>query len=450
MGFLKMFYPGLGIKRWLILAVIGLVLVSVGASIMGNTSVLGHMEANIMSFIINLFGSNWFLGGAVVFILGILLLVVGFKQLIGSFINAVFPEFARSQVRPVYQEFILSRGPRIVVLGGGTGLSVLLRGLKEYTNNITAIVSVADDGGSSGRLRDQLGILPPGDVRNCIVALADKEALMEKLFNYRFHQGEELAGHNLGNLFLAAMWDMYGNFEEAIGKMSKVLAIRGKVIPATLENVILKAELSDGSIVTGESNISKTSLPIKRVSIDPEQAEPLAEALDALQEADAIILGPGSLYTSIIPNLLISKITEAIKTSPALKIYVCNIMTQPGETDGYTAADHLQSIYEHSSPGLVDYILVNEQPILNQDIIQKYAAEGAQRVVVDVERLRKMGVKILSKSLLEEKELVRHNSQKLAQSIIELIIKQKTGFKRYNFIDRFILLEKYKGKERGN
>ena len=191
-------------------------------------------------------------------------------------------------------------------------------------------------------------------------------------------------------------------------------------------------------------------MPIKRVSIDPEQAEPLAEALDALQEADAIILGPGSLYTSIIPNLLISKITEAIKTSPALKIYVCNIMTQPGETDGYTAADHLPSIYEHSSPGLVDYILVNEQPILNQDIIRKYAAEGAQRVVVDGERLRKMGVKILSKSLLEEKELVRHNSQKLAQSIIELIIKQKAGFKRYNFIDRFILLEKYKGKERGN
>ena len=320
MDFIKWLYPGLGIKRWLVLGVVGFIFISVGMAIISETQILGIIELEIKGLVLSIFGDSILLGGFVVLTLGVITLVISFREVVRAFIKAVFPEFARSQVRPIHQERLLRRGPKIVVLGGGTGLSVLLRGLKEFTSNITAIVSVADDGGSSGRLRNQLGMLPPGDVRNCMVALADKEALMEKILNYRFKQGDELAGHNLGNLFLAAMADMYGNFEEAVRQMSRVLAIRGKVIPSTLEHVVLKAELTDGSIIRGESNISKAERAIKEITIEPEKAEPLDEALEAISEADAIILGPGSLYTSVIPNLLVSGIPEAIKKSKAMKI----------------------------------------------------------------------------------------------------------------------------------
>jgi uncharacterized cofD-like protein len=444
MDFLKWLYPGLGIKRWLAMGVVGFIMVSVGMAIISNMPILGIVEQKIQALVISLFGDTQFWGGFCIFILGIFSLVISFRQVIRAFIKAIFPEFARSQVRPIYQEKILRRGPKIVVLGGGTGLSVLLRGLKNFTSNITAIVSVADDGGSSGRLRDQLGMLPPGDVRNCMIALADKEALMEKILNYRFKNGDELAGHNLGNLFLAALSDMYGNFEDAVRQMSKVLAIRGKVIPSTLEHVILRAELIDGTSITGESNIAKAQAPISKVTIEPGEVVPLDEALEAISEADAIILGPGSLYTSVIPNLLVSGIPEAIKNSNAIKIYACNVMTQPNETLNYTAADHLEAIYRHGGYGLVEYIIINDQPISDRDLLEKYILDGAEQVEIDRPRLIGLGVNVLAYPLLDEGQLIRHKSYSLAKVIIELILKQKKT--RINFLDRLILLEKTKSQ----
>lgn len=446
MDFFKWLYPGLGIKRWLALGVVGFTLVAAGMTIISDTPILGLIELKIKNIIMNIFGDGALLGGQLVLLLGIAVLVISFREVVRSFIKAVFPEFARSQVRPIHQERLLKRGPKIVVIGGGTGLSVLLRGLKEFTSNLTAIVSVSDDGGSSGRLRDQLGMLPPGDVRNCMVALADKEALMEKLLNYRFNQGDELAGHNLGNLFLAALADMYGNFEDAVRQMSKVLAIRGKVIPCTLEDVILKAELVDGKIIRGESNISKSEVPIKKLAIEPEHVEPLDEALEALSEADAIILGPGSLYTSVIPNLLVDSIPVGIKNSKAIKIYICNVMTQPGETLHYSAGDHLEAIYQHGGYGLVDYIVVNDQPISNRDLLEKYIMDGAEQVEVDSHRLSGLGVKVLARPILDETRLVRHNARSLSTTLIELILHQKKYKSRISFIDRILLSEKAKSK----
>jgi len=323
-----------------------------------------------------------------------------------------------------YQRQYLKRGPHIAVIGGGTGLSVLLRGLKEFTSNLTAIVSVTDDGGSSGRLRGQFGILPPGDLRNCLVALADTEPAMENLFNYRFKKGKELAGHSLGNLLITAMADLTGSFETAIREVSKVLAIRGRVIPSTLDNIELAAELRDGSMIMGESNISRNTKPIKKVFIIPNCCKPVSEALDAILEADAVILGPGSLYTSVIPNLLVPGIADALRKAAGTKIYVCNIMTQPGETVGYSASDHLKAIYHHSGPGLVEHVIVNNKKIPDY-YREKYAREGAGMVEPDLEKLRKLNVRVITSPLIREDEHIRHDPQALANTILKLVLKRK-------------------------
>lgn len=443
MEFIKWLYPGLGIKRWLVLGIMGFTLVSVGMAIISDTPILGMIELSTKDKVINISGGNSLIGGMLALGVGIISIIISFRKVVKAFIKAVFPEFARSQVRPLHQERLLRRGPKVVVIGGGTGLSVLLRGLKEYTSNITAIVSVADDGGSSGRLRDQLGILPPGDIRNCLVALADKEALMEEVLNYRFKHGDELAGHNLGNLFLAAMTDMYGNFEEAVRQMSRVLAIRGKVIPSTLEHVTLCAEMADGTVISGESNISRSLGGIKRIFIQPEMVKPLDEAIEAIHEADGVILGPGSLYTSIIPNLLVGEIAKSINNSKGIKIYVCNVMTQPGETSSYTAGDHLEAIYNHCPETSFDYIIVNDQPISDRELLAKYTFDGAEQVEIDEEKLAQLGVKVLAKPLLDERKLLRHNSKALGRAIIELILTKKK-YKTINLIDKLILLEKLK------
>ena len=314
----------------------------------------------------------------------------------------------------------LKKGPRIVVLGGGTGLSVLLRGLKEYTSNITAIVSVADDGGSSGRLRGQLGILPPGDLRNCLVALADTEPAMESLFSYRFTAGEGLAGHSLGNLLIAAMVDLTGNFETAINEVGEVLAIRGKVIPATTANLVLGAELEDGSLLIGQSFVAATEKPIKKVFLSPSECEPLPEAIAAIREAEAIILGPGSLYTSVIPNLLIPGMTEEIKKARCLKIYVCNVMTEMRETKDFTAGDHLEALYQHSAPGLVDYMIVNNKKV-PASYVTKYALEGAKAVEIDREKIAQMDVQLIQAPLSLENDCIRHDSQELSSLIMKLL-----------------------------
>jgi uncharacterized cofD-like protein len=315
----------------------------------------------------------------------------------------------------------LRRGQRIVAVGGGTGLPVLLRGLKKYTSNITAIVTAADDGGSSGRLRGEFGILPPGDIRNCLAALAETEMLMEKLFQYRFGQGDGLAGHCLGNLLITALVDITGDFQTAIKETSHVLKVRGQVLPSTLDQVTLNAELADGSHVFGQSRISKVDAPIKSVFLTPAICKAVPEAVTAIEQADMILLGPGSLFTSVIPNLLVPDISAAVNQSHAVKCYICNIMTQPGETTNFKASDHLNAIYTYTGVKRVDYILVNNKSV-DKVKSEKYALEGARSVIVDQYTLQKMGVRVLGGDFLNEQELVRHDSQKLARFIFSRLI----------------------------
>jgi uncharacterized cofD-like protein len=316
-----------------------------------------------------------------------------------------------------------SRGPKIVVVGGGTGLGTILRGLKEITSNLTAIVTVADDGGSSGRLRTEFGILPPGDIRNCLVAMADLEPLMKRLMQYRFKSGSGLKGHNFGNLFLTVMTEITGDFEAAIKESSKVLAVRGQVLPATLQHVVLQAELADGSLVTGESQISKSQTAIRRISLEPRDVKPVGEALTAIAEADLIILGPGSLFTSIIPNLLVAGITTAIKAAKATKVYICNAMTQPGETDHLSASAHIRQIYQHTGPGLIDIALVNTA-VIPPDILARYAEENAFQVEPDLENIKAMGITPMGEELVAKSHVIRHDAHKLA-TIIEHLIRAK-------------------------
>jgi len=322
----------------------------------------------------------------------------------------------------------LDKGPKVVAIGGGTGLSVLLRGLKEYTSNITAIVTVADDGGGSGILREDLGMLPPGDIRSCILALANTEPTMEKLLQFRFKDGR-LKGQNFGNLLIAAMNEIYGSFELAIKEISNILAVTGKVLPMTLENVTLYAVLENGQIVKGESNIplknKELGSKIDHIYMEPKISLPLDEALEAIEEADLIVLGPGSLYTSVIPNLLVNNMVEKIYSSPAPKVYITNIMTQPGETDGYTVLDHVEAILKHSREHFLDYVIANIEKIPDSTL-KKYIHDGSEPVILKVgeeEILNKKGIKLIKEKLVDvKKNYIRHNSLKLSEILTYLAI----------------------------
>ncbi|MHA6482112.1 gluconeogenesis factor YvcK family protein [Paenibacillus sp. strain BS8-2] len=312
------------------------------------------------------------------------------------------------------------RRPKIVVIGGGTGLSVMLRGLKEKPLDITAIVTVADDGGSSGILRNELQIPPPGDIRNVLMALADVEPLLADMLKYRFKTGNGLAGHSLGNLMLAAMTDLSGDFVTGIRQLSQVLAVRGRVLPAANRAIVLKAELEDGSIVTGESQIPKAGKAIKRVFMEPADVEPLAEAVEALEQADAILIGPGSLYTSIMPNLIVPKLAQAIVESQAVKLFVCNVMTQPGETDNYTVSDHLDAIHAHIGHHLFDYVIVNDGEIPPQ-VESKYAELGAKAVHLDIDEVTRRGYKVIADKLVLFRTFLRHDAERLSHHIYKLV-----------------------------
>ena len=399
----KWLYPGMRVKRWSFLTVFGVIMVS-----MGFVMVISEQTPKNKTF------------AAVIIIIGILGIVTGIKRIIKSFVTILLPQREDELVDKVYRKLILEKGPKIVVIGGGTGLSMLLHGLKEFTSNITAVVTVADDGGSSGRLRQELDVLPPGDIRNCLVALADAEPLMGKLFQFRFEQGNELKGHNFGNLFITAMSKVTGDFDAAIKESSKVLAIRGRVVPSTLDKVTLVAEHQDGTESIGESNIPKTLKPIKRIFLRPGGSKPTHDAIEAVKKADAVVLGPGSLYTSIIPNLLIEKLYKEIVASRAVKIYVCNVMTQKGETDGYKASDHLRAIVEHAAPGIVDYCIVNTAGI-HDSILKRYDKEGAHPVIADTENLKKMKCKVIESHVVIVEDYVRHDSEKLSDIIVDLV-----------------------------
>jgi len=321
---------------------------------------------------------------------------------------------------------------KVVAIGGGTGLSTLLRGLKQHVREparhaplppevtrLTAVVTVTDEGGSSGRLRRDFRILPPGDIRNCMVALAEDEALLARLFNYRFASGRGLRGHSFGNLFLAALTHLTHDFAESVRVSSEVLAIRGEIFPSTLADVRLKARLRDGRNIEGERRITKTRFPIEKLFIYPGHCRPLPETLAAIEQADLITLGPGSLYTSLVPNLLVRGIPEQIARARALKVYICNLMTQPGESRRYTAADHVRALHEHAGGRLFDFIVLNSRP-MSAAMLKRYAAQRAEPVANDFEQLEALGVKPVCAELLVEDHVARHDSIRLAQLVLDL------------------------------
>ena len=311
---------------------------------------------------------------------------------------------------------------KIVAIGGGHGLSTMLRGLKRYTKDITAIVTVADDGGGSGMLREDLGILPPGDIRNCILALANTEPTMEKLLNYRFTEGS-LAGQSFGNLFLAAMDGISGSFDEAVHRMGEVLAITGRVLPVTNQSVHLEAEFVNGSRVLGESKIfyakKRNDCRIRQVRLVPEHPKPLPESIEAIAQADLILLGPGSLYTSIIPNLLVDGVAEAIAKSRALKILVMNIMTQDGESDGYTGADHVRALLHHGAPGIIDVCIANNA-VIGEAILAPYRQEGVEQLRLEREEIEAMGIQVEEYPMATGERYIRHDTYALASAIMEV------------------------------
>lgn len=316
----------------------------------------------------------------------------------------------------------MKKQPKVVVLGGGTGLSVLLRGLKHYPVDITAIVTVADDGGSSGRLRRDYDMPPPGDVRNVIAALSEVEPLVEKMFQHRFKVGDGITGHSLGNLLLAAMHDITGDFLTGIRELSRVLNVRGQVLPAAKNSIILSAELEDGTIVQGESKIPLSNKRIRRVFLNDEYIEPLRESVKAIQEADLIVIGPGSLYTSILPNLLVGGISKAIREATAPRVYVCNVMTQPGETTDYTAGDHIQALIDHVGHNFIDVVIVNNEKIPSE-FLDLYLEEGASQVLFDEERLKSFGIGLVCDNIIQYGTLVRHDAKRVSDLLLGLIQK---------------------------
>lgn len=312
---------------------------------------------------------------------------------------------------------------------------MLLRGLKTHVaprqgrnshhpiSDLAAVVTVTDDGGSSGRLRREYSVLPPGDLRNCMVALSEDEALLGRLFQYRFHSGRGLRGHSFGNLFLTALCDVTGDFTRAVRVSSEVLAIRGRIFPSTNQLVSLEAALENGKVIAGETRIGATRIPIRRVRLVPRKVRPLPEVLEAIAGADLILLGPGSLFTSIIPNLLVSGVAEAMENSKATRVYIANLMTQPGETLGFTLADHVRAIHQHTGKKIIDCIVLNDRP-LAPEVLRRYKAEGAEPVLVDHSELQRMGLQYLSGNLLEVHGVVRHNSRRLSSLLIEKFVKK--------------------------
>jgi uncharacterized cofD-like protein len=430
---LKWLYPGMRVKRWLVLALVGLFFALFGLSLANHgrsvdlfilPSLFWRWMTETWALDTESSGAGW--AGAGIAILGLAAVVFAMVRLLQSLTTAVNPGRSGSLVDAVYRNWFLAQGARIVVIGGGTGLSTMLRGLKHYTSNISAIVTVTDDGGSSGRLTRQLNMLPPGDIRNCLVALADSEATMTDLFQYRFRKGEASEGlrdHAFGNLLIAAMCDISGgDFEQAIRQTSRVLNIRGRVMPSTLTHVSLRGEMEDGSVLDGETSIAHSPLKVKRVSLCPPDAETLDEVQQAIDLADLIVIGPGSVYTSVAPNLLIKGLAEALHKSKAKKIYICNVMTQPGETDGYTASDHVRAVEAHVPRPVIDYVMVNTAAPA-PELMQKYRQSGAALVEPDVDRIRAMGYKAVPGNFISQTDVVRHDPAALSEAIMRIMIK---------------------------
>lgn len=417
----KWLAPGLLVKRWMMISAGGVLLVSLGLAIWVKLTPVYYImqfAGETLETLTRIFPS--YISGPLVLGAGLLLIFWGQTRTFGAITEVLMPDRDEELVDVLLHHRRLNRGPKIVAIGGGTGLSTLLRGLKTSSANLCAIVTVADDGGSSGRLRREIGVLPPGDIRNCIAALADEEKLLTELFQYRFKAGDGLVGHSFGNLFLTVLSEITGDFERAIAASSKVLAIRGNVLPATLSDVKLWAELADGRRIEGESHITEAGGKIVRIGCIPENPPALPRALEALEDADYIIIGPGSLYTSVIPNLLVPEIADAIDARQVPCIYVCNIMTQPGETDGYSVADHVRAIDRACERRLFDAVLVQKYPPSEKALL-RYAQENSHPVEVDTEAVLRLGRRVIRANVMIENEqtgYVRHDSQRLARVLL--------------------------------
>ena len=409
-------YPGMHLKRWLVLLFAGVAILGLGAAIFLR-DMYRTTNADEITLIYWLTGA-WLepqVRAALVAALGLIFTGIGMWGLMRSVVSP-FVGRNDSVLEVLYTKRYLARGPRIVAIGGGTGLSTLLRGLKGYSANITAVVAVADDGGSSGQLRQQLGIVPPGDIRNCIAALADAEPLMTQLMQYRFPSGSGLDHHAFGNLFIAAMTAVTGDFEEAVRESNRVLAVRGQVLPATSVPLNLSAQLASGRHIHGQVGIASAQEPIERVTIEPADVRANSEALERILEAEMIVLGPGSLFSSVLPNLLITDVRDAIAAAPGLKAYVCNVATQPGETEAMSASAHLRALFAHVGDDLVDYVIVNRNPAARRP-------EGwlAEPVEVDVRRLEELPVVIVEEDVIDPHNAHRHDPAKLAAALMRLL-----------------------------
>ena len=408
-------YPGMHLKRWLFVLLLGIAILGLGAAVfLRDLYRTGDLDEIAVVYWLT---GAWMDPIVRAFVIGAVGLVLTGVGMWGLMRSVVSPFVARgdSVLEVLYTKRYLARGPRIVALGGGTGLSTLLRGLKGYSANITAVVAVADDGGSSGQLRQQLGIVPPGDIRNCIAALADAEPLMTQLMQYRFPSGSGLDNHAFGNLFIAAMTAVTGDFEEAVRESNRVLAVRGQVLPATTVPLNLSARLASGRVIRGQSAITQAAEPIERVFIEPDDVRANGEALERLIEADMIVIGPGSLFSSVLPNLLIADVQDALRAAAGIKVYVCNVATQPGQTPEMTASAHLRALFAHVGDDLIDCVVVNRSTNARRP-------EGwlAQPVEVDVRGLEELPVVIVEEDVVDPSNAHRHDPAKLATALMRL------------------------------
>jgi len=419
------------VKRWLILVIVGVFLISLGVSLIVSTPYFRSIYVLWRDFVFRFINRYWL---AVVFGLawlvgGVVLVVYGLQRMNRSVITAISSLPEKEVVNEVFKKRQLEKGPSIVAIGGGHGLYSLLHGLKNYTSNITAVVTVFDDGGSSGRLREEMGVLPPGDIRNCLIALADAEPLMGELFQYRFGESTGLGGHNFGNLFITALAQITGDFQKAIFESSKILAVRGRVLPTTTQNVFLRAECEDGSIILGESQVGVCGKRIKRIFLEPSAVYTTPEVVKAIEEADLIVLGPGSLYTSVLCNLAVEEVREAILRSSAPLVFVCNITTQPGETDDYDFSDHLQAVFQFIPPQRLNYVLINNG-VPSSEGENELSISGAKMVRGNGEEVPS-SIKVIKADLISYHHPSRHDSQKLAQAIMSVLLEEKPSWGFY-------------------
>ena len=442
MGWISWLCPGIQLKRWLLLFTAGVIVCAFSLAVLFNNQVMGMAEEllfRISYLTTGKYGNSvTYVIGITGMLLGICVMIYAVKRIVRSVVEAVSPESSGSLMETIFTQRKLSSGPAITAIGGGTGLSTMLRGMKFITGNCTAVVTVGDDGGSSGRLRQDLGIIPPGDLRKCLVAMADREQLMERVMQFRFKGDSYLSGHSLGNLFLAAVAETEGGMEQGLEAASQLFNVRGKVIPSTLQSIQLAADMTDGTFVLGQAEIAQARKKVRRLRMIPEKVPAVKSAVEAILNADILILGPGSLYTSVICNLLVPEIREAVLQSKAIKIYICNVMTQPGETDGYGAYDHVKAMIDYAGKQFLDYVVVNSQEI-SEEQKKIYKAKDQEPITPDIEKIEQLGIKVIPARLVSKSDMVRHDPQKLAQVIMSLTYRLRLFGRGFVFFDYFFM-----------